>query len=84
MSNEMRKKLTETQMKLLSETQMAIAQARAIMQKAEVDAQRVIQLIFDAHDVPQHYIADVDQQTGELVCREPQQGQMGSAPQLVS
>lgn len=65
---EMRKKLTQIQLQQLAETQGAVAQARAVFEKVQADAQRVVQLIFDAHGVPMHYQADIDQQTGELVC----------------
>lgn len=67
---EIRKKLTELQKTQLLETQTVLAQARATAQRAEAEAQRVVQLIFDAHDVPQSMLADFDQETGELVCRE--------------
>jgi hypothetical protein len=65
---ELRKKLTDVQMRQLAETQSAVAQARAVLEKVQADAQRVVQLIFDAHGVPMHYTADLDQGSGELVC----------------
>jgi multidrug resistance efflux pump len=65
---EIRKKLSDVQMRQLSETQAAVAQARAVFEKVQSDAQRVVQLVFDAHNVPMHYTADIDQETGELVC----------------
>lgn len=68
---ETRKKLTEVQLQQLVETQSAVAQSRAVLQKAEVDAQRVVQLIFDAHGVPADWTADIDNRTGELVCKPP-------------
>jgi hypothetical protein len=71
MMAETRKKLTEIQLQQLVETQAAVAQARTTLQKAEVDAQRVVQLIFDAHDVPPTWTADIDRETRELVCRPP-------------
>jgi len=71
MTTEIRKKLTELQWKQIVETQTAVAQARAVFQKADTDAQRVVQLIFDAHSVPQEWLADLDQDTQELVCRPP-------------
>lgn len=66
---EIRKKLTQVQMQQLAETQQAMAQAKAVLEKVQADAQRVVQLIFDAHGVPMHYTADIDPQTGELVCK---------------
>lgn len=68
---ETRKKLSETQMKQLIETQAIVGQARAQLQLAEVDAQRVIQLLFDFHGIPADWQADIDRETNELVCREP-------------
>ena len=69
---EKRKKLTDLQLKRLIETQSTLAQARAALQKADADAVGVIQLIFDAHDIPQDWLADIDQASGELVCRPPE------------
>lgn len=71
MIKESRKKLTDVQFRQLSETQAGVAQARAILQKTELDAQRVIQLVFDAHGVSPDWRAEVDNETGELVCRAP-------------
>lgn len=70
---EVRKKLTELQWKQLVETQAAVAQARTVFQKADADAQRVVQLIFDAHAIPQNWLADIDNDTQELVCREAEE-----------
>jgi multidrug resistance efflux pump len=75
-----RKKLTDVQLKQLAETQGTLAQARALIQKAEQDAQRVVQLIFDAHGVPENWIADLDGETGELVCRSPEEVVADQAP----
>jgi hypothetical protein len=68
---EMRKKLTDVQLRQLQQTQGAVAQARALLEKVQQDAQRVVELIFDAHNIPGHYTADIDQETGELVCTAP-------------
>lgn len=66
-----RKKLTDVQLKQLMETQGVVVQARAALQKAEVDAQRVVQLVFDAHGIAADWSADIDAETGELVCQPP-------------
>lgn len=65
---ELRKKLTQVQLQQLAETQQAVAQAKAMHDKLQADAQRVVQLIFDAHGVPMHFAANLDPETGELVC----------------
>jgi len=66
---EARKKLSEVQMQQIVETQGVVTQARAALQRAEVDAQRVVQLVFDAHGVPADWTAEIDNRSGELVCR---------------
>lgn len=68
---ELRKTLTDVQKQQLAETQGTLSQLRAAFQKAEAEAQRVVALIFDAHSVPQHWTADIDPETGELVCKGP-------------
>jgi len=70
---ETRKKLTDVQLNQLLDTQTALATARAAVQKADLEAQRVVALVFDAHRIPQDWLAEVDQETGELVCRPAEQ-----------
>jgi hypothetical protein len=68
---EIRKQLTDVQKQQLAETQGTLSQLRAAFQKAEAEAQRVVALIFDAHGVPQDWTAEIDQETGDLVCKGP-------------
>lgn len=68
---ELRKKLTETQVKYLTEAQEALGKARAAYQEAEQTSQKVITLIFDAHGVAPDAVVRFDDQTNELVIPDP-------------
>lgn len=64
---EYRIKLTETQLRMLGETQARLAQARALQAESEREARNVISLVFDAHGLSPDAQAQLDEKTGELV-----------------
>lgn len=68
---EVRKKLTETQVKFLTESQEALNRARVAYQEAEQNSQKVITLIFDAHGLSPDAVVRFDDQTNELVIPDP-------------
>lgn len=68
---ETRKKLTEVQLKYLSETQESLTKARAVFAEAEKEAQRTLTLIFDAVGLPANAAVRFDEEAKELVHLEP-------------
>jgi hypothetical protein len=66
---ELRKQLSTVQMRQLLETQATVNAARNALQRADLEANRVLQMIYDFHSIPTDWVADIDNQSSELVCR---------------
>lgn len=68
---EVRKKLTQMQVKVITEVAEKVTRAQTVLQDQQEKAQLTQALIFEAHDIPQGAKVNFDPETQELVFEVP-------------